>query len=235
METPGPFYFVVALYTRSDTVLVEVLMKQCKECKMSKELAEFKKDPKAKDGTRTICKLCSKKQQQKARADRRVGIGLTTVVSKTCNRCLETKLPEEFFKDSGCKDGLSTLCKPCRNISTYKYRAEHKDEYNAYMRDLRATEKEMFKNIDLKRTYGITLEKYKEMLKEQDHVCALCKNPQKGKRPLVVDHCHTTGQIRGLLCYGCNRFIVALDNHPMQDKAIAYLEAIIKDEKKKQS
>lgn len=210
-------------------------MKKCKECAVDKELVEFKKDPKAKDGTRSICKICSKKQQQKARAERREGIGLTVVESKQCNRCLEVKFSKDFFKDSGCKDGLSTLCKPCRNISTYKYRAEHKDEYNAYMRDLRATDKEMFKNIDLKRIYGITLETYREMLKSQNGVCAICKKPQKGVRPLVVDHCHSTGAIRGLLCYGCNRFIVALDNHPMQDKAIAYLEAIIADEKKKKS
>ena len=56
---------------------------------------------------------------------------------------------------------------------------------------------------------------YNEMLQQQNFVCAICLRPETflgrgGKiRPLCVDHCHTTGKVRGLLCNSCN---VALGN-----------------------
>lgn len=59
--------------------------------------------------------------------------------------------------------------------------------------------------------YGISLEEYNAKLKEQGGCCAICRNPErklsKGgleMQPLCVDHNHTTGKIRGLLCSGCN-------------------------------
>lgn len=105
------------------------------------------------------------------------------------------------------------------------YRDKNRDKYNAYMREMRSSDKETFKDIDLRRTYGIGLEDYNRMLANQSNVCKICKNPAKGKRPLVVDHCHKTDRIRGLLCYGCNRLIVTLDDHPLHDVIMEYLKA----------
>lgn len=52
--------------------------------------------------------------------------------------------------------------------------------------------------------YGLTLHDYYWMVEEQLGRCAICfKPPPRGKR-LVVDHCHTTGKVRGLLCGRCN-------------------------------
>lgn len=48
--------------------------------------------------------------------------------------------------------------------------------------------------------YGLTPEKYQQMLQTQGFACCLCKNPRK----LCVDHCHTKGTVRGLLCRKCN-------------------------------
>ena len=58
----------------------------------------------------------------------------------------------------------------------------------------------------LKTQYGMSLETYSEMLKEQDHSCAICKTNEAEvfKQVLYVDHCHNTGKIRGLLCMQCN-------------------------------
>jgi DNA-binding sugar fermentation-stimulating protein len=50
------------------------------------------------------------------------------------------------------------------------------------------------------RLYGLTLADFACLLDEQDYLCAVCKEPGN----LVVDHCHETGQVRGLLCHGCN-------------------------------
>ena len=56
----------------------------------------------------------------------------------------------------------------------------------------------------LKRKYGITLDIYNEMLKNQNNVCKLCKQLCKSGKVLAVDHCHRTDQVRGLLCANCN-------------------------------
>lgn len=60
------------------------------------------------------------------------------------------------------------------------------------------------------RRYGITLDDYNKMRKDQNYSCAICgrhEDKVKGKvgvRPLHIDHCHTTGKVRGLLCGRCN-------------------------------
>jgi hypothetical protein len=54
----------------------------------------------------------------------------------------------------------------------------------------------------LKGRYGITPQHYDLMLKEQGGACAICGEQPDGH--LYVDHCHTTGKVRGLLCQRCN-------------------------------
>jgi hypothetical protein len=53
------------------------------------------------------------------------------------------------------------------------------------------------------KVYGITSEQYDELLKLQDHRCAICRARPKTKR-LAVDHDHKTGAVLGLLCSRCN-------------------------------
>lgn len=52
--------------------------------------------------------------------------------------------------------------------------------------------------------YGISLEQYEAMARQQGGVCKLCGHPPK-KRRLYVDHDHRTKRVRGLLCFRCNR------------------------------
>ncbi len=64
----------------------------------------------------------------------------------------------------------------------------------------------------LKYRYGLTLEQYDQMFKNQDGVCKICRKAHR--KFLYVDHCHTTEKIRGLLCPRCNSFMAALDVDP---------------------
>lgn len=50
--------------------------------------------------------------------------------------------------------------------------------------------------------YKLTVKEYEDLFKSQEGKCAICKN--KGATNLSVDHCHTTGKVRGLLCHTCN-------------------------------
>ena len=70
------------------------------------------------------------------------------------------------------------------------------------------------KKYKLKKRYGLTLNDLNKMITDQRGVCAICRQPEiavdhrAGKiKELAIDHNHTTGKIRGLLCSRCNTAI----------------------------
>lgn len=82
----------------------------------------------------------------------------------------------------------------------------------------------------LRYKYGLTKEQYDEMFSWQNGVCAICKRPETavmGKKvmELAVDHCHTSGKIRGLLCSTCNTALGSFrDDIQVMESALKYLE-----------
>lgn len=77
----------------------------------------------------------------------------------------------------------------------------------------------------LRRKFGITLAQYDILLKEQGGVCKICKDIDHAYDNFQVDHCHTTGKIRGLLCHLCNKGLGHFKDSPqLLEKAIAYLK-----------
>ena len=65
------------------------------------------------------------------------------------------------------------------------------------------------------------------MLAAQGGGCAICGGQQttKGKNELSVDHCHTTGMVRGLLCNKCNQALGLSDDEPGRLRMMAdYIE-----------
>lgn len=77
----------------------------------------------------------------------------------------------------------------------------------------RAECKDCHRDRKLLYKYGVCPSTYQHMLEIQDGVCGICKQPPTTKR-LRVDHCHTTGDPRGLLCDSCNTAIGLLREHP---------------------
>lgn len=126
-----------------------------------------------------------------------------------------------------------------------EYRGRNKEELARKARERRAANPEKYREADRERwerrayyskryylryNYGITSEEYDAMLEAQGGVCAICKRPETGKhqsgntKSLAVDHCHTTGKIRGLLCGDCNRAIGLFEDDVSRlGAAIAYL------------
>jgi len=82
----------------------------------------------------------------------------------------------------------------------------------------------------LKRTYSIDSKEYWRLHADQEGKCAVCQGEgftmkESHKLKLVVDHCHTTGEVRGLLCHNCNRALGLLkDSKESLYRAIKYLE-----------
>ena len=70
----------------------------------------------------------------------------------------------------------------------------------------------------LRRKYGIDLDRYNEMLIEQNNSCAICLKPETvreprngGTRRLAVDHCHKTGKVRNIVAQGpTSNFLLSL-------------------------
>jgi hypothetical protein len=82
------------------------------------------------------------------------------------------------------------------------------------------------KNTRLRETFGITIEQWDEMLESQGHKCAICGHSDQSNPKIfpLVDHCHTTGEIRGLLCSRCNHGIGLFKDDPTRlENAIKYL------------
>jgi hypothetical protein len=85
---------------------------------------------------------------------------------------------------------------PCKDTRTYADRIEQKRLYYK-------NHPESWRRYELKKKYGITLEDYAIMFRRQGGKCDICGREETGN--LAVDHCHMTGQVRGLLCGSCNR------------------------------
>jgi hypothetical protein len=132
---------------------------------------------------------------------------------KICSNCKEVKHLDSFYKDRTTKDGLSYCCKVCRKEREQLYR-----QSNKYKKKLR-------KRKWAEQNINITYEQYEEMLDEQNGSCAICgKKENQFNKGMCVDHCHETGQIRGLLCTECNLGIGYLkDDKELLMKAVDYL------------
>lgn len=71
--------------------------------------------------------------------------------------------------------------------------------------------------------YGLSEEEFSIILDKQDNACAICKD--KFEDTPHIDHCHDTGEVRGLLCRGCNHGLGNFrDNEDNLLSAINYLE-----------
>lgn len=105
------------------------------------------------------------------------------------------------------------------------YRERNKEKIAAAKRVWRAANKDKNRQYDLKKNYGLTVVEYDAMLSAQAGTCAICRR-KPGRRRLHVDHAHSTGQIRGLLCSHCNTALGLLrESTELLTSAISYLAA----------
>ena len=135
---------------------------------------------------------------------------------RVCCTCEVEKKYSEFHASSKRNPhDIAYSCKECVNKKRKK------------LYDPELARNKMFKN-----KYGITLDDYNRMLKIQNNRCAICNGTATGNRSqkyLSVDHCHTTGKVRGLLCFTCNTGIGSIkDDDELLEKAIAYLREMNK-------
>jgi hypothetical protein len=110
--------------------------------------------------------------------------------TKTCSQCGGTKPAHDFKK-------TKLWCADCVRAyhAEWRRRPEVQERQRIHRERARLAQ------------YGLDFNDYARMLEAQQHVCAICSERCKTGRQLAVDHCHTTGVTRGLLCSVCNLIV----------------------------
>jgi hypothetical protein len=197
----------------------------CTKCGLTKPLEEFSKAPRGKYGRKSSCKECDAARHKaqhvpKPRKPRRAPF--TGEEVKTCTRCGEQATLEYFSLARKATATANAVyrpeCKQCQSDRAMEWFRQNPERTSASKRRLNLL------------TYGLTVEEYDAMVESQGGVCAICRKPPRGTHArdqrLVVDHCHTSGLNRGLLCNTCNRAIGLLgDDVELLYNAISYLTA----------
>lgn len=97
------------------------------------------------------------------------------------------------------------------------WREKNRGKHNQQARNshIRNRHKHADKNINryLIKKYGITSEQKEQMFNSQNRKCLICKLTIEKRRSIHVDHCHITGEIRGILCHMCNTKLGWYEKH----------------------
>lgn len=155
---------------------------------------------------------------------------------KRCSRCRHWKRVAEFGASADRGDGLNNKCRDCSQQYLAEWHAlpEHNGKGAEYTRRSRAENPERTARNRLAercKAYGITPERYFELLSSQGGVCAICHTPPD-RRMLAVDHDHaccpmpmrSCGRcVRGLLCSACNIAVGFYESPKWRTTVRAYL------------
>jgi hypothetical protein len=106
------------------------------------------------------------------------------VSGQVCPRCKEVRPYLDFIGDRGKERRNCNICQPLVDLSATLSR------------------------------YGLTIATYEAMVEAQDRKCRICRRSvERMKERLQVDHCHSTGKVRGLICRDCNTGLARFKDH----------------------
>lgn len=198
--------------------------KQCSGCGETKELDQFPRDRKSRDGLGHSCRECCTRRSNARYRQRRSEAGesyqrLLTVEEwraieakgeMECKKCGQVQALQEF----------RPLKLPRRR---WTCRTCHRERCRE-LRDLKQAERRAYHQRHRCKRFGITTDDYDRMLADQDGLCAICTRPL-GSRGQTIDHCHATGRVRGIVHSHCNLVIGnASDDIDVLRGAITYLQ-----------
>ena len=177
--------------------------RECRVCGESKELSleNFKLRDVKRFIFRNECKLCSNAADRKREAvkfassrrkkqDREIEQeAMHSIGKRKCSNCLEVKSEDDFGLQPKGKYGLKSRCKACIAKLKTKSTPEQLERAN-YLRRFRK--------------YGLTEEQYLKLISDSGNKCMICSKEFKTATDAFIDHCHSTGLVRGVLCSSCN-------------------------------
>lgn len=211
-------------HTTKKRALIE--KQTCIDCGKEKLIREFNKASRFASGYSSRCAACTRTQLRGRRQKPSHKAYMAELAlrpknvpdEKTCTKCKEMLPASSFYIHRYSLNGLSSRCKPCaRETDNKRYDPTVKAKRKTYVEEYKASERgrQSIQQGRLKHYFGLTVERYEEMLNEQNGLCKICQRPPTGKRSrLSVDHCHETGVIRGLLCSLCNSGLGFFQDNP---------------------
>jgi hypothetical protein len=183
------------------------MLKKCITCNLEKpiELFYFRKDTGKR---RSQCSSCYKKYDgSRLLKSKELAEDITNGI-KLCPRCNIKKPLSDFNKDSSTTHGYVVSCKVCKEV----YRKNNLEKINLQR---------------INKIYNLSKLEYDNLIKSQNNKCAICNKEHldNTKNKLFIDHNHTSGKVRGLLCHHCNVALGSFyDNIDFLKNAIVYLE-----------
>lgn len=190
--------------------------KTCIACGETFDLSKFYKDKASKTGLKARCKSCENAGRLSSHRAKRAREDAAGV--RTCKTCQTTKPVTEFFKtahqDPSGIPRYRQNCKLCHQAITNQWRKE-----NAEALRLRreASKQRRYRKLRLQK-YGLTEDEMAGLESQVNGVCPICQRPCSA---LVVDHCHSTGKVRSLLCPTCNQALGLFRDDPESLKRAA--------------
>lgn len=173
------------------------------------------------------CTICSKPCtgnffKSIACSDECKKVYIENLTHKDCKTCKETKELLEFGKQSKNFDGLSNHCRDCVHLKWQIW--YYKNHDRSKIRNIEANKKNSSKEgHNHKRRlsrYGLSQEEYEKLLRRSNGLCEICEV----KAFEVIDHCHFSGLVRGLLCSNCNLSLGGFKDDPkLLSKAAKYV------------
>lgn len=144
---------------------------------------------------------------------------LKMILNKNCGHCKRSLPPTSFYTNEKSRTGLSSWCKDCTRAKNQAYNVK-------YYRELGGKDREKWRKV--KGTHDVDRELYDSMMVSQENKCKICglmfDYLSKNTTP-HIDHSHSNGKIRGLLCDLCNKGLGHFkDSRELLLKAERYLD-----------
>ena len=141
---------------------------------------------------------------------------------KTCKKCGEVKLVTEFYTRGVLKSGRTAYQPNCKGCHSQYYKKQWKEKGE----EERNRHREQMRRNHIKRKFGLTEEQFCAMLVEQNYTCKICGVGIHNSKDACIDHNHTTGAVRALLCNNCNLALGLMKEDP---KALSNMITYIND------
>ena len=163
-----------------------MIQKTCSRCKSRKTIDQFGKDKYNSDGLNGRCKTCVKQMNDKYRSS-------DPEKFKKINRESLSRRRKEKYVKVKATGGTCSKCKTAYGPENF-----YKNKNSSTGRDSWCKPCRM--EYTTLKTYSITKEQFDELKAAHNGFCAICKIESK----LFIDHNHSSGSVRGLLCLSCN-------------------------------
>lgn len=208
-----------------------MIERTCRKCQQVKPLEAFNRSKGGMHGRKARCRTCTTDETRARRDAQRGGPArsrraLSPDGLVRCTKCGEVRSATDFRAEPRNADGLRSQCKICDRAFARQWQQDT-GQADRWRRENPDRVAQISRRSSLRRKYDMTEDDYSDLLAWQGGGCAICGSPTsraKGWPHLVVDHCHDTGVVRGLLCNPCNTGIGGLQDDPvMVIRAARYL------------